>query len=190
MKIYTKSGDDGTTGLFGGGRISKSSLRIECTGQIDELNACIGLVAAVMAPSEMTQRFEKLAPLREKLPRIQAELFVIGSHLSVPEGKTAGHIPALEEELVTRLEREIDAADADLPPLRNFILPGGSMLAAHLHVARTIARRAERALAALAEHEPLPPLMQRYLNRLSDWLFTMARWCNAAAGVADVEWKP
>jgi len=180
MKIYTKTGDDGSTGLIGGQRVNKSDPRIDCIGKIDELNAAIGL-AAVPAAST----------LAEKLHAVQNDLFVIGSHLAVPESTaTPEYLPPLEESIVGRLEMEIDTAEADLAPLRNFILPGGSESAARLHLARTICRAAERKLVEFAEDRPVPAMMITYLNRLSDWLFVQGRWANQSAGVADVPWKP
>jgi cob(I)alamin adenosyltransferase len=180
MKIYTKTGDDGTTGLLGGRRVRKSDARIECIGAVDELNAALG-VSAVTAQ----------AALAERLRSVQSELFVIGSHLAVPEATAVPkHLPGIDESMVGRLEMEIDAAEAQLPPLKNFILPGGSETAARLHLARTICRRAERRLAAYAEDRPLPPVILTYLNRLSDWLFVQARSANRVDGVADIPWKP
>jgi cob(I)alamin adenosyltransferase len=178
MKIYTKTGDDGTTGLFGGGRVRKSDPRIECYGTVDELNAAIGFAAAGGAE------------LADKLAQVQNELFVIGSHLATPEEDTRrlARVPALEESSVARLEAEIDTNEAQLPPLRNFILPGGVEAAARLHLARTVCRRAERLLVAFGADHPVDPLILRYLNRLSDWLFVYARWCNHRAGMPDVPW--
>jgi cob(I)alamin adenosyltransferase len=178
MKIYTKTGDDGTTGLFGGGRVPKSDPRIECYGTVDELNAAVGFAAAAAAD------------LADKLAQVQNDLFVIGSHLATPEEDTRrlARVPAFEESSVARLEAEIDAAEADLPPLRNFILPGGVEAAARLHLARTVCRRAERLLVALAASQRVDPVILRYLNRLSDWLFVCARWCNRRAGTPDVPW--
>ena len=184
MKIYTRTGDDGTTGLFGGRRVAKSEPRIECYGTVDELNAALGLAAAATpSPRE----------LAAMLAQVQNELFVIGSHLATPHDDTRrlAQVPDLDEGAIARLESEIDAADAELPPLRNFILPGGSEGAARLHLARTVCRRAERLLVAYAAELAVEPRVLRYLNRLSDWLFAYARWCNHRAGVADVPWaKP
>jgi cob(I)alamin adenosyltransferase len=184
MKIYTKAGDDGSTSLLGGGgaRVRKSDLRIECYGTVDELNATLGWVA-VSAPSGAA---EVTGAVRE----IQNELFVIGSHLAIADGSAPPpSLPPLEESAVSRLEMQIDAATAKLPPLRNFILPGGTELAARLHVARTVCRRAERQLVRFAADRPVAATILTYLNRLSDWLFVQARAANHAAGVADVEWK-
>lgn len=178
MKIYTKTGDDGSTGLVGGGRVSKADARIEFYGTVDELNACLGLAAVAAGP-------ELLAELRT----VQSDLFTIGSHLATPhDSPHRGSLPPLEESIVARLEARIDSSAAQLPPLRNFILPGGGELAARLHLARTVCRRAERLVVALRSHEPVPELIVRYLNRLSDWLFTEARVANHAQQIPDVIW--
>jgi len=178
MKIYTKTGDDGTTGLFGGDRVRKSDPRLECYGTLDELNAAIGL-AAVVAPTA----------LLAKLRAVQNELFIIGSHLATPkESASSAALPELEESIITRLEMEIDAAEAELAPLRNFILPGGCECAARLHVARTICRRAERLLVNFSLDRPVDTIMLTYLNRLSDWLFVHSRWANRQEGVEDIPW--
>ena len=181
MKIYTRTGDDGTTGLIGGRRVRKSDLRIECYGTVDELNAAVG-VAAAAAPSS----------LAAQLRAVQNDLFVIGSHLAAPADGAPANValPPLDEAGAARLESEIDAAEAALPPLRNFILPGGAEASARLHLARTVCRRAERLVVALAEERALPPTILLYLNRLSDWLFVMARRANHNAGVEDVPWPP
>jgi cob(I)alamin adenosyltransferase len=179
MKIYTKTGDDGTTGLIGGERVRKSDARLDCYGTIDELNAGLGL-AAVNADPE-------LATL---LRDVQNDLFVIGSHLATPdESPHKAALPPLDDQMVHRLEMQIDTADAALPPLRNFILPGGTEAAARLHLARTICRRAERLLVKYAQDRPIPAIVITYVNRLSDWLFVQARRANAAVGVADVPWR-
>jgi cob(I)alamin adenosyltransferase len=178
MKIYTKTGDDGTTGLIGGGRVRKSHARLDAYGTVDELNGLLG-VAAVVAD----------APVADPLRRVMDELFVVGSHLATPAGKrAAAHLPALGESMSLRLEAEMDAADATLPPLKQFVLPGGCELAARLHVARTVCRRAERRLVDLPAEDVEPPLLT-YVNRLSDWLFVQARAANQRAGVADVPWR-
>jgi cob(I)alamin adenosyltransferase len=179
MKIYTRAGDDGTTGLFGGGRVSKADARIECYGAVDELNAALGLAAAATTDAATVRR----------LRAVQHELFVIGSQLAAPEaGARAATLPELGESAVARLEAEIDAAEAGLAPLKNFILPGGNEPAARLHLARTICRRAERLLVASVAERPLAPQIVHYMNRLSDWLFVQARAANAAAGVEDIPW--
>jgi cob(I)alamin adenosyltransferase len=179
MKIYTKSGDDGSTGLVGGQRVSKCDVRIECVGAVDELNASLGM-AAVGAD-------EILAGM---VREIQNELFVIGSHLATPEGQRPA-LPILEETAVDRLEMQIDSAEAQLPPLQQFILPGGSESGARLHFARTVCRRAERLVVDFAGNWPVPAIIVTYLNRLSDWLFVQARNANRRQGIGDIPWvKP
>ena len=178
MKIYTKAGDDGSTGLIGGQRVRKSDARIDCVGAVDEVNASLGWCAACGDAN--------LALL--VLP-IQNDLFVIGSHLALADGATAGaSLPVLEESIVSRLEMEIDAAERDLPPLRNFILPGGTELAARLHLTRTVCRRAERLIVGFAEDRPVAAIIITYLNRLGDWLFVQARLANLHGGEGDVIW--
>jgi cob(I)alamin adenosyltransferase len=182
MKIYTKTGDDGSTGLIGGRRVRKSELRLDVYGTVDELCATIGW-AAVGAAEEFASR----------LRAVQDDLFVIGSHLATPEDepptKTAW-LPPMPQDTVARLEREIDAADAELAPLKTFILPGGTELSARLHMARTVCRRGERLLVGLSVHHPVNPVIVTYLNRLSDWLFTQARLANFRAGTGDIPWLP
>jgi cob(I)alamin adenosyltransferase len=178
MKIYTKTGDDGTTGLIGGTRVPKSDARIDCYGTVDELNAMIGAAAVVAQP-----------PMLEQLRAVQAELFVIGSHLATPEhDRHKAGLPPLGEEAVKRLESQIDATEATLARLQHFILPGGSELAARLHVARTICRRAERLLVGYASGHAIEALTIMYLNRLSDWLFVQARGANHDTGLEDIPW--
>ena len=176
MKIYTRSGDDGTTGLYRGGRLRKDDGRIECYGTVDELNAAIGL-AAVGADDALSG----------KLQRVQNELFAVGALLATPDAKAQAALPQVAESCVTALEEEIDAADA--APLQTFILPGGTETAARLHLARAVCRRAERRLVTLHAAAPQPPVLLRYLNRLADWLFTMARLANRRAGAGDVPWR-
>jgi cob(I)alamin adenosyltransferase len=178
MKIYTRTGDDGTTGLIGGDRVPKSDARIECYGTVDELNAALG-VAVVVADAES----------KTALQQVQAELFTIGSHLAVPDHTPrAASLPAIDEDWIARLEMQIDTAETALPPLRNFILPSGSELAARLHLARTVCRRAERLLVAFAMDRPVNGVILTYLNRLSDWLFVQARMANHLAGHPDIPW--
>lgn len=181
MKIYTKTGDAGETGLFGGGRVSKAHPRVAAYGDVDELNAAIG-VARAAAPENLGA---------EVLEQIQRDLFAVGAELAAPEpaklAKTlAGH--PIGEPDVARLERAIDAHEAALPPLREFILPGGTAKAASLHFARTACRRAERAVVALSHEAAVSPAILQYLNRLSDLLFVLARAANAHAGRPDVRW--
>lgn len=179
MALYTRTGDDGTTGLIGGSRAAKDELQIDAYGSIDELNAQLGLVVTRAEPW-----------LRELIAPVQSELFILGSHLALAPSQDPKQwkLPALRHQMATRLERQIDAAESELPKLTGFILPGGSEAAAHLHVARTVCRRAERRVVTLAHERPLDAIMIEYLNRLSDWLFALARLANHRAGVADVPW--
>ena len=172
-KIYTRTGDDGTTGLADGSRAGKDTPRIEAIGEVDELNSAIGVLLAMNLPPSM----------RECLTGVQNDLFDLGGELSVP-----GH-DIISDAHVSRLERELDALNASLPALKDFILPGGSGPAAAAHVARAVCRRAERRLVALSRSEPLPPLLLQYLNRLSDLLFVAARALNRHAGGTDVLWE-
>ncbi|HZU77140.1 MAG TPA: cob(I)yrinic acid a,c-diamide adenosyltransferase [Dehalococcoidia bacterium] len=180
MKIYTKTGDRGETGLFAGGRVRKDDLRVEAYGCVDELNAVIGLVRVGLQDAELD------AALR----RIQAELFTLGADLATPLEAKSAHIVRVDEAMVERLEHEIDRYDAELQPLQNFILPGGSAAGAALHLARTVCRRAERRTVALAQQAALNEAALRYLNRLSDWLFTAARLANVRAGTPEEPWRP
>ena len=177
MKIYTRSGDEGETGLLGGSRIRKSSLRVNCYGNSDELNSVLGWCAA------------SDSPLAEQIKREQSHLFTLGSYLASPPDSDTKHLPKFEESWILVLEEEIDSFEKDLPELKNFILPGGSEAAARVHVARTICRRAERALDELAVKEKLPEIFLRYLNRLSDWLFVVARYLNFKASISDEKWR-
>lgn len=180
VKIYTKTGDDGSTGLLAGPRVRKSEARIDVYGTIDELNAFIGWSAVGAVPA-----------FADSLRAIQSDLFVIGSHLAVADGAPVPQsLPLLDESIIARLEMQIDAAEAQLPPLRTFILPGGSELAARLHVARTVCRRAERRLVQFAQDRPVPPTILTFLNRLGDWLFVHARLVNALSGTQDIPWNP
>jgi len=183
LKIYTKTGDDGETGLFGGGRISKDSLRVAAYGEVDEVNAALGLARA-LDPQEFADAL---------LQRIQRDLFTIGAELATPDPDKlrkalARSGAAIGESDVTALEDAIDSHESRLEPLKNFILPGGTPKAATLHLARTVCRRAERAVVALARDEQISPAILQYLNRLSDLLFVLARAANAHAGRPDVKW--
>jgi cob(I)alamin adenosyltransferase len=183
-KIYTKTGDDGTTGLATGPRRLKSDLRVEAYGTIDEANSFIGLAR---------QHTTELMALDAMLMRIQNDLFDLGADLSTPDtGETLPYEPLrIIAAQVTRLETEVDALNADLDPLRSFVLPGGSGAAAALHIARTVARRAERQMVELArtEGETVSREALAYVNRLSDFLFVAARWTNGK-GKSDVLWVP
>jgi len=178
-RIYTRAGDDGSTGLGFGGRVAKDALRVECYGTVDELNSCLGAARAAGMPVE----------LEPDLARIQNELFHLGSDLCVPEAEKERHpVPRIEERHVAALEALIDRWNEALPPLENFVLPGGTPAAAALHVARTVCRRAERLLVALARQEAVGPATLPYLNRLSDALFVLARAANRLGGRPDVLW--
>jgi cob(I)alamin adenosyltransferase len=179
MKIYTRTGDSGSTGLIGGSRLPKSHPLLSCTGALDELNASLGLCAATASDHFQTP-----------LHNIQHELFILGAQLSTPaDSPHAKSLPVFPDSAIARLEAEIDAADAKLPPLREFILPGGCELAARLHLSRTICRRAERVLVEFARGTLVPEVFLAYINRLSDHLFTYARLANYLAGVSDIPWK-
>jgi cob(I)alamin adenosyltransferase len=180
VKLYTKTGDDGTTGLFGGGRVKKASLRVEAYGTCDELNACLGVARAT-----------KLEAFTDGvLAQVQVDLFTLGAELACVPGKEAKmSMKLLDAADAERLERAIDAAEEGLPPLKTFVLPGGSAQASALHLARTVCRRAERAVLAL-DDTPARGEIVIYLNRLSDLLFVLARKANAPLGVDDVPWAP
>ncbi len=181
MKIYTRTGDEGETGLFGGGRTAKDDPRVAAYGDVDELNSAIG-VARATAPTDLFDA---------ELTAIQRDLFALGGHLATPNPakvKAALEKAELSPERVTAFERAMDAAEAELPPLRAFVLPAGDAKAAALHLARTICRRAERSVVGLAHENEVPPLFLEYLNRLSDLLFTLARLANHRSGRGDVIW--
>ena len=181
MKIYTKTGDAGDTGLFGGGRVPKSHPRVEAYGDVDELNATIGVARATGTEAQIDAL----------LLRVQKDLFAIGALLATPDRqrmRTHLEKAKIDQERIAELERAIDAADAELEPLRAFILPGGSPKAAALHVARTVCRRAERRIVSIAEEMEIPALVVVYLNRLSDVLFTLARLANKRASAEETTW--
>jgi len=181
MKIYTRTGDAGETGLFGGGRVPKDHPRVAAYGDVDELNAVLG-VARATAPA---------ADFDPLLETVQRDLFSIGGYLATPDPAKVEAALAKAELPATRIgefERAMDEADAELPPLRAFVLPAGTPHAAALHHARTVCRRAERSVIRLAHEAAVPPLLIVYLNRLSDLLFTLARLANHRAGVADETW--
>jgi cob(I)alamin adenosyltransferase len=180
VKLYTKTGDDGTTGLFGGARVPKASARVEAYGTVDETNAAIG-VARALRPDPAIDGV---------LSRVQEDLFTLGAELACVPGKESKlKLVLLGAPDIERLEHAIDVADAAAPPLTSFVLPGGTPVAAALHLARTVSRRAERAVLAMPE-EPARHELVVYLNRLSDLLFALARQTNALASVADVPWHP
>ena len=181
LKIYTRTGDAGDTGLFGGGRVAKDDPRVEAYGDVDELNAAIGLSRAI----------ELMPRIDEVLVPIQRDLFSLGALLATPERERMRaqlEKARIDEERIAQLERAIDAGEAELEPLKAFILPGGTPKAAALHVARTVCRRAERRVVSLSHEIELPGLVVVYLNRLSDLLFVLARVANRRAGAGEVTW--
>ena len=181
MKIYTKAGDAGQTSLFGGGRIHKDDPRVETYGEVDELSAALGLARALGADPEIDRQ----------LLRIQDELLCLGAELATPpDSKARSALPALQPGWVEELERAMDGWQKDLPPLGEFLLPGGSRTAAALHLARTVCRRAERRAVALHRHSAVAPLVLVYLNRLSDFLFLAARLQAKREGVPETVWDP
>ena len=179
MKIYTRTGDGGETGLFDGTRVPKSDQRVDAYGEVDELNAWLGVVRAAGVDAEID----------EMLARLQRDLFALGSRLADPARRIAGRVSkaAIGDEDVSRLEAWIDSLEEHLPPLRHFILPGGTTAGAALHLARTVCRRAERRMVGLGP-EAVDPVLIAYINRVSDLLFEMARAVNARAGAAEAEW--
>ena len=181
MKIYTKTGDAGDTGLFGGGRVQKDDPRVEAYGDVDELNAVLGLARAL----------EPMPRIDEVLVPMQRDLFSIGALLATPDlEKMHNHLTKanIDDNRIAELERAIDSCESELEPLRAFIVPGGSRKGAALHVARTVCRRAERRVVHLQRDVEIPPLVVIYLNRLSDLLFVLARVANVRAGAGEVTW--
>ena len=181
MKIYTKTGDKGDTGLFGGGRVGKDHPRVEAYGDVDELNATLGLVRAL----------EPMPRIDEVIVPIQRDLFSIGALLATPDRdkmRASLEKARIDDGRIRELEVAIDQCEAELEPLRSFIVPGGTAKAASLHVARTVCRRAERRVVALQKEEELPPIVVVFLNRVSDLLFMLARVANRRAGAGEVSW--
>ncbi len=177
MKIYTRTGDEGTTSLLGNERVSKDDRRVEAYGSVDELSAVLGLVRSAWRDS----------PIGDELHQVQTDLFEIGAQLASVQDKRP--FEDVADRRIAELERSIDRMEEKLEPLRNFIFPGGSLPAAHLHLARTVCRRAERQVIAVGENERHASAI-RYLNRLSDYLFVAARFANRVMDVEDVPWKP
>lgn len=182
MKLYTKTGDDGSTGLFGGQRVGKDALRVEAYGTVDELDACLGL--ALCAPG--------LDSYRERLISVQSRLFEVGADLATPhtEGEDVSkrYVPRLDPVSITELEQMIDEASNAVEPMKSFVLPGGCEMAARMHVARTVCRRAERLVVSLAKEDKINPDVTVYLNRLSDLFFALARVANHEADIDDIPW--
>lgn len=183
MKLYTRTGDDGSTGLFGGDRVSKNHLRLAAYGTLDELNSVVGLLRLHATPA---------CADAETLQRIQHDLFVLGAILATPSDRQEllGQRMSRPTWGLEAMEADIDRLTALAPPMKNFVLPGGAPGAAYGHLARTVCRRAEREVVALAHEEALDSAVVRYLNRLSDWFFALSRAENAVAGTPDIEWVP
>ena len=178
--VYTRTGDLGTTGLVGGERVKKSSLRVDTYGTVDELNSCIGVVASM---SDITQ------DIRTELQWIQNKLFNLGSYLATNPGDEMTQAPGFGHDTVSRLEHEIDRMDESLPPLTRFVLPGGCTSAAYANVARSVCRRAERRIVELAETSWVDPDTLRFVNRLSDYLFILSRYLNISSHSAEIFWQ-
>ena len=181
LRIYTRTGDEGTTGLFGGGRVDKHHPRVEAYGDVDELNAALGLARAA----------ESMSRIDEVLVPVQRDLFAIGALLATPDRERMHQQlekARIDDERIAQLERAIDDGEAELEPLKAFILPGGTPKSAALHVARTVCRRAERRVVHVSRDIPIPPMVIVYLNRLSDLLFVLARVANKRAGAGEVTW--
>lgn len=177
-RIYTRTGDEGETGLFGGGRVPKTHRRVAAYGTVDELNAVLGWAVARLEDDDVAGR----------LTTVQGDLFALGAHLATPpDARSRDHLPPLPEDRVAEMEEWIDAADEELEPLKSFVLPGGAEAGAALHLARTVCRRAERGVVALGDE--VDGVITVYLNRLSDLLFTLARLSNHRAGTPETPWE-
>jgi cob(I)alamin adenosyltransferase len=181
-RVYTRGGDKGETSLIGGERVSKASGRLDAYGTVDELNATLGLVGEALASSAAGPH---LLPI---LRRVQNELFNLGAELATADATTRAKLPRIEQRHIDALERDIDAVNEDLPPLKSFVLPGGGWASAHLHLARTVCRRCERLVVGLAATEDIGELSVAYLNRLSDALFVWGRWCALKDGKDEPLW--
>ena len=181
-KIYTKTGDQGKTSLVGGERVSKGDLRLDCYGTVDELNSVLGVLLSHL------QAYGFEAPVRF-LTQAQNQLFNLGSELACVDEKLSTQLPQILPEHITALEKQMDLLSQSLPPLQEFILPGGHLLASQTHMARTVCRRAERLCCNLAESEKIPESVIPYLNRLNDYFFVLARFFNHQLGITEVTWK-
>ena len=183
MKLYTRTGDDGSSGLFGGDRVSKANLRLVAYGTLDELNSIMGLLRLHATPACADEA---------TLQRVQQDLFVLGAILATPAARQDLLGSRMSRPIweLTDMEADIDRLSDLAPPMTTFVLPGGTTASAHAHLARTVCRRAEREVVALTQEEPMNLEVLAYLNRLSDWLFALARAENATAGVADIQWVP
>jgi cob(I)alamin adenosyltransferase len=180
MKIYTKTGDKGQTSLIGGTRVPKHHIRIEAYGTVDELNSWMGVLRDTIDSAQT----------KELIIEIQDRLFTIGSILASDPEKSKMKLPELQAEDITRLEKEIDAIDAIVPPMKSFVLPGGHLTVSHCHVTRCVCRRAERHIIHLSEHAPVSELVIQYLNRLSDYLFMLSRKLTQDLNATEIPWKP
>lgn len=188
VKIYTKTGDRGTTSLFGGKKVKKDDLRIEAYGNVDELNSLIGLILAEFADHpEGVRPLTGVEPLKRKLIRIQNELFVLGSDLATPLDVRIKTL-RITKPFITRLEKEIDQLQKNLPQLKKFILPGGGTVGSKLHLARAVVRRCERSIANLSGQQKINSNALMYINRLSDWFFVAARYVNKWEKVKEISW--
>jgi cob(I)alamin adenosyltransferase len=187
-KIYTRTGDGGQTRLASGEQVPKDNARLDCYGTLDELNAHVG--AARLTAEGAAEKAPQLGALAATLARIQHELFNLGSILATAAGKAHPKQPRVADADVAQLESDIDRMNSELPPLRSFVLPGGSRLNVELHLCRTVCRRAERLMVALRRVEEVDDVDIRYVNRLSDAFFVMSRWANAVMGVEEVLWSP
>lgn len=185
-RIYTRTGDQGQTGLAGGERVFKDSDRIEAYGTVDELNSILGIVRSFLQEASPSEVFQKVDP---RLYKIQNLLFVVGADLATAPAKISSHHTMVQDKQVAELERWIDEWQEDLKPLPEFILPGGGKIASFLHQARTVCRRAERVTVRLSRKEEVRPEVIRYLNRLSDALFVLARWINRKLGDEEALWN-
>jgi len=180
LKIYTKTGDKGQTSLLGGTRVPKHNIRIEAYGTVDEVNSWIGLLRDSINDKHVG----------DILIEVQDRLFTMGSSLASDPAKSKVKIPHLSENDITVFEKEIDAMDAQLPPMKNFVLPGGHITVSHCHIARCVCRRAERRVIHLAENEKVDELVVKYLNRLSDYLFMLSRKLTQDLKATEIPWKP
>lgn len=195
-KIYTKTGDKGETGMLGGRRVSKSCLEIEVIGEVDETNAMIGLLVSYLQGFECEDEHDHnheecgdpFVGVKKNLLEIQNDLFVVGSNLAALQTNLE-NIPRLSNSQVLKLETWIDKMEKDLPKLKNFILPGGDMAAVQSYTARAVCRRAERCLIGLSEKYEIEENLKQYINRLSDYLFVLARWINMRSGIEEVKWE-
>ena len=197
MKIYTKSGDKGTTGLFSGTRISKADSRLDAYGSLDELNAQVGMLKDLLntetGNEANSEKQDALKPRLAELGNVQSHLFSIGSHMANDLPDMVGKLPVIHSQWTVNLELAIDTMDQDLTPMKQFILPGGHVVISQAHVCRTVCRRAERHCAALqskldAENNPFPGDSMPYINRLSDYFFTLSRWLGKTFDVLDIPW--